>query len=351
MFDTTQRTHYCPLETHFDISFIVLNQPSTFYRKGELDLMVSTHLLPEEFQVIARERLNIYLGYALENLWRRNRSVISENSYERYQEDIPWRYEQTIVKTDEDGNPVFEENEEGVLDVVVLHNRGDIVYNDDGSVRYRYTAGSQILDENGKPVLKEPRKLLREFTLLLLDGLYYFVTDQTSVEYRETVPQQIVDWLRYDVSLIGERLLEQSDIFFYPLATFGDTTATVRQGQSSSLVLNQQMFVNYYLTDNAFRNEDLKEDIKRSTRRTVAELLQRRTVSISGLIRRLEGDVGEACLAVEAGGIGGVNDFTLVTINDDAARLALGKRAVVLPNQLIAVQDDIDVEFLRHSRR
>jgi len=351
MFDTTQRNFATPLINDFDFSFIGVDQDLRNYREGNLDLLVQHHLLPEEFMVISRERLTIQFGHALTQLWRRNRSLVSAYAYRRYAENIPYVYQETVYERDENGHIILGTDVDGNITYNILHAKGDVRVDENGDTVYRYMKGDVILDEQGNPELIEPRKIIREFTLLLLDGVYYFVTDREALEYRKRVPSVITGWLDNDVGLIEKRLLEQSELYLYPTTTLGDTTATVREGLQSTLALDQHFYVNYYLSDSAYGNIGLRDALTESTRAIVSEMLGRKTIAVSDIVARLKANAGEDVISIEAGGLGEDNDFSTISINDESVRLTLRRRLVVLSNQFLAAQDDIDISFLRHSFR
>jgi hypothetical protein len=349
MFDEFQVNHFVPLEHDFDLSFIVTGQDMLFYRRTELDDMVSQHFFDGEVMVVGRERLRIRLGSALTGLWDRSRTVVTELSYKRYPANVPYIHERTVLRTDEDGQTIITMDDEGNVQYEVLFEAGEPVLDEEGNVRIRHFQGDAILDANGEPELVEPRKLLREFTMLFFDGVYYVVDNQDALNYRQEIPSNLVRWLENDIGQMQEQLLEQSEIKLHPTKTLGETNAVVAQGLRSTLQINQHLFVNYYLTNTAYEDMGLRQSLLSATRRTVAEMVSRRTVSISDITTRLKALGGDSVINLDVGGLGGDNNFSIVSVDDDVVRLSLGARAALLPDQTITVQDDIDINFLKHQ--
>lgn len=349
MYDEVQRDFVTELDAPFDVTFILANQDLSEYRRGDLDDLITEHLLPDDVMVVARERFNLHLGSALDRLWRRNRTLVSTQEYQKYAADVPYVYEETVYERDENGTVPLELDDEGNITYPVKHRKGDPVLDADGNQRYRYRAGDVKLDVNNDPVPVSARKRLREYTLCLFDGVYYFVSDDNAIADRDGVPSLIVGWLENDVGVLQQRLLEQSELYLYPTTTFGDVTATVRQGLQTTVAVNQSLSVNYYVTESAYKNTDLRQTLETSTRDILVTMLGRTTITHSDIIARLKENAGDDVISIEVSGLGGESNYTTLSVQDDAVRLSLGKRLVVLANRLLAVEDDIDIAFLRHT--
>jgi len=349
MFSDTQNGFYVPLLADFDLSYVVGDSVTVGYQEENLDGLVQRHLLPDDHMVVSRERLSLRLGYDLSGLWRRNRTLISSSSYRRYTHDIPYVYTNTTFKRDANGQLILGQDTDGNLTYVVEHEKGSPKLDEDGTPKLRFIKGDPVLKENGEPELIAPRALLREFTMLFFDGRYRFADEARTVAYRDEIPMQIVGWMDNDLSDVQAQLLEQSELHLYPTETIGDTRCLVNEGYVTTIPLEQHMEVNYYLKPSAFNNGSLRDALVRSTRESVNRMLGRRTVAVSDMIAQLKTLGGDDVISVNVTGLGGPANYSVVTIQDDAVRLSLGKRLLVRTNQLLAIQDSIDINFLRHQ--
>lgn len=349
MFDENQRDFFSPLQGEFDITFIMLNQDMRFYDPSEMDNMISKHLLPQDvdFMVVSRERLSINFGSSLRNLWRRSRTVPSEENYERYKSDVPATYTQTIIERDEDGSPVISLDDDGNIDYHILHEQGEEIVDQNGDTVYRHLKGDTVLDDDGKPTLLEPRKIKREYTVMLLDGLYMFATDPRIVDYRNQTGDFIRDLLENDIEVFQENLRERTELYLHPTTTFGDTTVEVNQDERRGMSLSQSIGVEYYLTPSSYSNSQLRSALTDMTHRVISQMLEEETVAVSPLMTRLLEEAGSDVIDVKVTGLGG-GDASILSVTDQSSRLTLGKRAIALPNMEITIQDDLDILFLRH---
>lgn len=342
MFDSVQNNFYIPLDHTLDVHFIVYGAPRLTYVASDLDAKVQDHLLANQYMVISCERLEVKLGTNLDALWRRNRTVIGPESYQRHPVDVPYIYDTDGPSTIDfvNGEPVF----------TYSYRAGDAKLDESGNPVMRWLAGDAVLDGDGNPVLLEARKLNREITLFMVDGKYFFATDQESIDYRNTVADTISGWIGNDLSILSDNLLDGTKMYLYPTGTMGDTVALVRESQNTTVTLEQYFYVNYYVSKAVMANRELREQLEQTTRAIVNEMLStRKTVSISDIQERLKANGGNDIISIEAGGLGGDRNFPVMTITDNAVRLSLRKRLYVLANQLLAIQDDIDIGFKKHQ--
>lgn len=348
MYDLTQVNFALGMEHDLDFTILIDSVQSPGYTANELDSMVQRHLLSHTYMSLVRERLTVRLGYELVDLWRRNRTIIGPESYLTHIADVPALYETNIYARDAEGQIIIDVDADGNLQYELLHAVGDPVLDTEGLPVLKYKAGDTILDGNGKPTLVAPRKIMREFTLFLIDGLYYFASEASSVSYREEIPMQVVTWVLGDIALIRKQLLENCKIFFCPTTTFGNTTATVKEGLLADVTLDQGLNVTFYLDATNYRNTALRPNVIETTKRVITEQLNGTRVVRSDIVSALKLALGDVIGGIEVAGLGGNADFGILTLEDDAVRLSLRKKLTILTNQELMVEDDLNINFLRH---
>jgi hypothetical protein len=349
MFDLAQTHFALGMEHDLDFTIIVNGIESPGYVGNDIDAMVQEHLLSHTFMTVMRECLTVRLGYELTDLWRRNRTVLSQESYQHYTVDIPAYWTETIFERDGDGHRIIQSDGQGGIEYNILHHVGDPVLDEiTGLPTMQYVKGDTVLDANGQPVLLAPRKIHREFTLFLVDGMYYFATEAASVEYRDEIPMQVVEWVQGDIANIRKQLLDESEIFFYPITTFGNTTATVRDGLLADISLDQGLNVVYYMDAASYRNTSLRPALIEMTKQIITNMLSQTLVVRSDIIAALKLAAGDDVSGVEISGLGGTADFSILTVQDDSVRLSLRKKPTVLSNDELMIEDDLTINFLRH---
>lgn len=349
MFSNAQNDYFVPLTTNLDVTICVVNSVTPGYQPNELDEMVQLHLLPDEFMTVTRERLITTLGYNLTRLWRRSRPVLSSESYKKYDHNVPAIYTTTIYATDANGNVIITINPDGTLNYEVLHRVGDPVLDENGLPVMEHRIGDPILDANGNPILLDARKLLYETTLFMVDGLFYYANERDAANYATEIPMEIVTWINNDISVLDSRLLSEAELFLYPTTTYGDTVASIREGQQVTIPVDQAFSLSFYLNKSGYTNPTIRPSLIANAKSVINDHLQRSTISMSDIISKLKETSGTDVMAIEASGLGGTNNFTIITVEDDAVRLAVRKKLVVLPNQELTVEDDVVFNWLRHT--
>ena len=342
IFADEQNTYYTPLDNAFDITIMTKGRDRHNYVPNELDDLIQSHLLPRGVSVscIVRERFFLTLGTSLDKLWHQHRNTVTQYDYEAYKEDVPYTYAK-------DEYEIIETN--GTFEPKLIHAKGEVLKSETGVPVLAHRKGELKRDDDGNLILKGPREILREFTLFLLDGIIFFVTENEMVRYRNTVVESVIAWTK-KLDILKKNLLDQSVISLKPTTTIGNTTAMVMANQKTTISIGQTIAVNYFVTDIIFRDMAYRAELVKSTSRIIAGLLDNATVTISDIVKTLRDYANEGIVSIDVSGLGGVANHTTVSMLDDSTRLSLGKRLVVRSDHTLSLEDSIDVNFARHDR-
>lgn len=348
IFSLAQTNFKTKLSNEFDISILIVNSMTPGYLPNEIDAMVESHLLPNQWMLVTRERLEVTLGYDMTRIWRRNRSVLGEEDYQKWTENVPKLWDTNVYETDENGNIIIDIGPNGEVLMNLLHAKGTPVLDAQGGQVWAHLKNDPVII-NDRPVLVAPRKLLREVTILMVDGLFYFATESAAVAYRQEIPMEFVSWLRSDIEDIGDRLLEKAKLFVYPTQTFGDTVVSVRDGQRATIQIDQAFAITHWLKPAAYTNSTIRPSLIDNDKQILDNQISLKTISRSNMVTRLDDTSGDDVLANELSGLGGAENYPIITVEDDAVRLSIRKKMVVLANQLLTIEDDVTVNFLPHE--
>ncbi|MNI38962.1 hypothetical protein D3C73_931260 [compost metagenome] len=302
----------------------------------------------DDISGLYHEQVTLVLGSALDGLWARARATVGEEQYVRYEEDVFERWSTDVPKK----HPVtgaieVKYDAQGKPSVVYEHRAGDIKV-EDGKQVVLHPAGS-IMYQNGEPIVSSPRKVLRQVEFCLFDGAYYFVTNQTDLEYRDTVPNQIVEWVNITLAPTRKKLLEKTKLWFHPKSTVGLVNALVDDSLVMTIQAAQHLVVEYYVSENVYKNEVLKDEIRKSTRKTITTVFKEMQVARDNLQTTLKTVMGNDVMGVAIKNFGGPRNYSVITMADESSRLCIGKKLMPLPNGTFGVEDSIDVVFMKHA--
>lgn len=340
-----------PLEGKLDILYVAADYSYLDMVSSEIDTILDSSLLPEKYIGLIHEQLNVTLGHTLDGFWLNNRSVVSSIEYMTYPTDVVATYSENVYERDPvTGAVKVEIGADGKPKFTLLYAKGDIVRDSTGEVTYQYRQGDVIVDAQGNPVPANPRGMLRQTDLFLMDGLYYFATESASKDYAASVPNTIVSWLEDDIKPISERLLEQTELFFHPQITTGYAKALVMDNFEIDLDTEQTLTVRYYLSETGFKNAELRKSLETTAIEVIHEAFGSSRVSTKDIANRIQLAAGDDVRTVSVSGLGGgTPGYDIVSLQDESARLGIRKKLVALADGTYAVEDSVEVLFIQHG--
>ena len=326
----------------------------TAYRT-EMDNRINARLFDDwtisnssDYYVLIQERVNIELGRHLKYLWRRYRPVLEETKFAVHQKDVMAVYDEKVYALDAWGNPDFT-FEGDVLKYKILHYKGEPKLDEEGFQIVLHRKGDVKLDEFGNPMPENGLYgIMRHYDLVLLDGKYYFTNHAKTIDYRESVKDEIDSWLESIKTINGE-LLERTTLFVHPKITEGSVRMLLDGGVEAYLPSAQSLSIVYTVDERVNNNTEVTDDIKRSS----VEIIQRRlskysTISLSDINKDLKDAMGDWVIGVTIEGfLGGVYETT--TVLDSSIALSIPKRLAITSNLDLVVENDIDINFITHT--
>lgn len=349
MFDLSERVVNLPLLTNFDILYSTNVAIGPQWQMSEIDSKLGHFQLPDNVKAITHEQLKIRLGYHLDYLWTRVRSVVTEESYERWEVDVPAVYEQDVYERDLVTGAAFTIVDDELV-YNIIHHKDDPVLDINDQQVFKFRKGDVKFDTYGMPILKNGRDMQRQMEIFLAEGTYYFATNQVSADYRQRLVRSIVDWLIDDLPNMGSNLLEQTRIYYYPTTTLGNVDVMFNSGLITNINAGQAFEVTLYVRGNVYSNLELRNTITRKTIETISKSLESKTVSMSDIVNNLREAYEEDVISLDVKGLGGSSNLNVLTMVDDASRLSIKKELVARSDGTLGLTDAVVIEFIRYER-
>lgn len=349
MFNLDNRIVKANLEQEFDIIFATDNALARGWRHSPIDNKLGRFMLPPDTKAIVNEKLKLIMGYDLDSLWKRCRTMTGSEAYEKYQTDEFATYEQDILDTDPitgtnivfvNGKPTYK----------IKHRKGDIIYDKNNKPVYKHRKGDTKFVA-GLPVLENGRKIVVQLDIMLVEWVYYIADHPVIQDYRRDMIDIYVDWITDSLNTINEKVLEQTKIFFYPRATLGSVEVMYNEGITSRINAAQRLTVNLVVRPVVYANLELRDEITRSTVRVINDQLDNNLLSTNEILAALTKEYGYDVIGVEMHGLGNDDRIITMTILDDSKRCSLKKRLVIESNNTLFIEEDVTVNFVEHAKR
>ena len=352
MFEDLPRQYATKLQTNFTLVWAVSDYTIDGAETTTIDQAMGTWLLPDNAIGVYQEELAVELGDELSGLWARCRGMIGNRKYETYPSDVYDIWEKNDYAVDANNKPIVIDGPDGRPTLKILHAKGTIKLNADGSKTVKHPAGSAVMDENGYPVMESERNIMRWVDLTLFDASYRYATDDDDVEYTLTVPDILVEWINDTLGGIKGELLTNAQIVFQPRVTLKYVETRVEDSELETLHTAQSLKIDLYVTKDVYTDSELRDSLKSSAIAQVVAGLKATTVARNVLEKAIGDNLGTDIIGVHLSGLGGLeNDYNVIVLLDDTTRLCVAKSLEVLPSGKYAVVDAIEVNFKLNDSR
>ena len=349
MFEDVPQAIEVALLAEFEVFYCTTAFVGTQYERGFIEQAMGAFILPADAKGITHERLKLRLGYSLDRLWKQSRTITGEESYERYAEDVYAVYEEDEYQIVNPATGSTWEVVDGELKRTLLHAKGTEVLDPQGNRVIQFYKGDTVKDAYGRPIVKSGRSLYRQLDFMLVEGAYYFATDPVAAEYRLEMVQMLLGWITEDLTSIVPSLLEKTEIFLYPKTTTGPVRVTYGPGLSTTLNAEQGIVLDISVTDTVYANDTLKAQLLEQAVLVINSYFQLKVVAVSDIIVALRKAFGSDVIDVRVKGLGGANDFSVLTVESDTQRLSLAKRLAARADGVLVVEEDVTANFIRHT--
>lgn len=337
------------LDTTFDLVMAVEGYLPTGAMRSSIDNIFNPQLvdgynLNAIYYAFMHEQINIVFGEHLSGLWTRSRTVNDSSRWLLYEENVPAVWDYTEFERDEQNRILFDSKQKPI----VKHNKGDPRLDENGLPAYDHYKGDVMYDEFGDPLIKGgTRAMLRQFDMVLFDGIYYFANSEVTLNYVKTAMGAVSTWANVDIPLLSGELINVTKLLLCPKTTIGNITI---YSESSIIEVNayQDLHIRYHMKTDRYRNTEIRNKISESTGSIITNILSNRTISKDDIISALRENIGADVISIELDGFM-ENNFNTVTLTDTSMAPSIGKRLVVDTDGTLIVEDSLSIEFIEQT--
>lgn len=348
IFEEEPRKLALPLETEFMLLHAVSGDVDDGYQYSAIDGLLGEFLLPDDTKGISQEFVTLKFGTALERLWHGARNVAGSYVYQTYASDVYDYYTADIPEYDANGVPVFViENGQPVISYA--HKAGDQKVDSSGNPIVLHKAGDPVLDSGGNPVPVSARPVLRLIDLLIFDGNYAYVSQDTDLTDLKWTANNLANTQLEKLAELGNAVLEKTNIYLYPKRGFGPISVIVDDGVEKVIDSSLTFSVKFYLTGTAYRDMDYRAALQTLTANILNDGIRNETVSVSTLVTLLKPQLDENVVGFDINMYAQGTEMTTFTLSDASVQPTIDRVIEYTEDGKYAVKENIEFLFKNHT--
>lgn len=347
-YDNVTRSANIPLDHVWSILHTT-TQISAEYTPSDLDVQYElytalTGASNAREKISTHENINITLGLVLSNLWSRSRTLAGDLSYVKYTEDVPLVADSIVYEKNADNTDFTITNGVMVMNPI-LFNVGDNITNADGNIIYKHRKGDYVLNPDGSPISITNPGFDREIDLLVIDGRYFYATEQAYVEYRAEIADVISSWITDELIELQRNLLDKTKVFFYPETTLGSVSVKPSIDTVVHIPSEQTINITFDVNQTVYDDPKLRKLLAVSAILMVDEYLRNTTVNISELHDKIKKFAGQSIYGLSISGLGDEANYRLLVVSDKHSTLCVKKTLSVQADGTTIIVENVNIEF------
>jgi hypothetical protein len=161
--------------------------------------------------------------------------------------------------------------------------------------------------------------------------------------------QVLASYILDDLPQFEDRVIENTDIYFYPQVTLGSVTVLIDAGLITQMQADQRLTVRLGVHERIFDNDPLRTQLESKTIQTIQAFFTNEQLSVSELINQLRAAYAGDVASIQVSGLGGANNASAVTLLNTNERLSLKKEVFILDSGEFTVREAVTVDFFKHD--
>lgn len=331
------------LECELNVVFGVNTYTTPNYKPGEIDRILNG--TTDTSKGVTHERLYVTLGHHLSKLWANGRPETGAANYLKHEVDVYAKYEAREYKRNPDETFVTE-IVDGVERLVVEHEIGDYRLDPKGARIIQFQAGTPVVID-GKPVVSNPRQLVRRMEVFLLDARYAACDSPDVKVYMVELKRDLLKSVLFDLPNLKSSMLEKTDIFVYPRNNMGKVWVRYADNTRNQIAAELPFLFVISVDEQTRTDPILTEKIKDTIRSRLNAILNETTVSVSRILEDIRGKISDIVVDIEMEAFGKEKDQKVYALINPKDQLTMGKLAYVTQEGYVSLRDDLRMSWGR----
>lgn len=204
-----------------------------------------------------------------------------------------------------------------------------------------HSAGDNVLDDLGNPIIIKDRQNVYRIPAILFDGRLYEsqnVADQTLVQ---SLPTLLNDYAAGTKS-INMDFAEQRDIYYQPARTIGTGIFDIGNNVTTSFSLSVGLDVTVFLPESLYGNTTIQTNIQKATLEQFTSVLGEDVISMFDLSSNLKTVLGNDVTGIAVSGLNGDSSLMITSLTDTNCKVSVRKILYVRDDGVVDRKPDIN---------
>jgi len=327
----------------FKIIYTLNNKPSGYTSSSSDQLLFGSYLANDR-AIVTEEDISLQFGVYLDRLYHHLYITQEEDVYQRYIQDVPLTYEEDVYGTSGDIAPFPYVDENGNILTHIVHHKGDIVYDNNGNIVYKYHAGDIMYDSNGDPIPISINKVNFSLLMLFNDYRINIANKPDTVNYYKYIEKTITKLCVENANIINDTLLENT-ISYVTVPKSITKVKAVCDSIARVIEPDCSFNVDVYVKNNVYQDMLVRENIDYTIIKTIDDYLNNNIISKSELITKLHTILKDYVININISNITKY-DCNYIKLSDNEAKLTFKKKLVKTLDNLYDYKEDININYI-----
>lgn len=305
----------------------VSNTVPPLFKSTDMDNIISSSYLYGGTCAVSLEETTLSFGKHLERFYTASRTSVGVSDYQRYEQDVPLRYKKTV----------YSQNNE------IVHEVGELVYDDQNNLVIEFQKGSVVLDDNNNPIPTSGLFLQRFLNFLFLDYRVTVSTAQNIKDYAKAIRSHLTTVCTVSALKVQEQLLDNTEAFVVVPKTIDYVQVKTASAQLS-IKTAQKFAVTLLVNFDIFNNSAIRDNITYNIIKTIDNYLyQRNVLKRTELLNTLYTKLSEFIVSLSVDMFTDINQEYIELI-DQNSRISIDK-VLVAEASGYGLKENIDINF------
>jgi len=231
------------------------------------------------------------------------------------------------------------------LELNKLHSAGDQILDANGNPIIQYAAGSIQLDANGNPIVITTEALQYYVKSIMFDLRLFYSQNTVDVAFVQNLTSTLQSYFN-TIATIESSLLEQTQLYYVPNNTMG--TATFSVGNNTPIVLDLGFSFNFviYVTQATLTNETLLASITTDITTIVQQEMTNSVISLTDIANNAKTQLSDSVISIDVDGIDGNLALQTVIVPAGITTPIVGQQLIYdVDNNALSLQSNITISY------